>query len=87
MAISVNRSLGIQRNKLLRYRLIKDLYNQTIKDHPYTPLTKIHEIYIFPIYPISRTTLYEILFTPVTTELQEVEKRINAQTTLKLDVA
>ena len=82
MAISINRSLGIQRNKLLRYKLIKDLYNQTIKEHPYTPLTKIHEIYIFPIYPISRTTLYEILYTPITTELQEVENRINSQTKL-----
>lgn len=84
MAISINRSLGIQRNKLLRYKLIKDLYNQTIKEHPYTPLTKIHEIYIFPIYPISRTTLYEVLTTSVITELSEIENRINSQTVLAI---
>ena len=82
MAISLNRSLGIQRNKLLRYRLIKELYNETIKLHPHTPLTKIHEIYIFPVYPISRTTLYEVLFTNVTSELKKVEDLINSQTKL-----
>jgi hypothetical protein len=82
MSISVNRSLGIQRNKLLRYKLIKELYQQTLKDHPHTPTTKILSEYICPVYPISRTTLYEILCTPITSELKKIEEAIAAQTRL-----
>ncbi len=61
------------KNKLLRYKLIKELYNETTKTHPYTPTTEILRRYIYPIYPISRTTLYEILCTPITTKLKEIE--------------
>lgn len=75
----LNKSLGQQRNKLLRYQLIKNLYNETIKQHPHTPLTKILEVYIRPVYPISRTTLYEILCTNVQSELKAVEQQINSQ--------
>lgn len=73
-ASNKNRSIGMQRNKLLRYQKIKELYNETIKAHPHTPLTKILEIYIYPVYPISRTTLYQVLFTPITTELRNLEE-------------
>lgn len=69
-----NRKIGAKRNKLLRYKAIKDLYNQKKKEHPYTPLTKILEIYIFPVYAISRTTLYEVLATPITSELRELDE-------------
>ncbi|WP_256948529.1 hypothetical protein, partial [Flavobacterium psychrophilum] len=82
MSISLNRSLGIQRNKLLRYKLIKELYQKTISEHPHTPLTQIHKQYIFPVYPISRTTLYQVLFTPITSELKNIEDVINSQTKL-----
>lgn len=78
-----NRALGVQRNKLLRYKLIKELYQKTVNEHPYTPTTKILEIYITPIYPISRTTLYEILCTPITTELKKVEAEIEKERQLK----
>jgi hypothetical protein len=61
------------KNKLLRYKLIKELYQEKQRDHQYTPITKILEIYIFPVYPISRTTLYEIMCTPITSKLQEIE--------------
>lgn len=77
-----NRALGVQRNKLLRYKLIKELYQKAVQEHPYTPITKILEIYICPVYPISRVTLYQILTTSITTELREVEQAINAQTRL-----
>lgn len=83
MSVTLNRSLGVQRNKLLRYKLIKELYQKSIQDHPYTPTTKILEYYIVPIYPISRTTLYEILCTPVTTELRQIEEAIEKQKQLK----
>ncbi len=40
-----NRALGAQRNKLLRYKLIKELYQKTVQEHPYTPITKILEVF------------------------------------------
>ncbi len=83
MSVTLNRSLGVQRNKLLRYKLIKELYQKSVQDHPYTPTTKILEIYIMPIYPISRTTLYEILCTSITSELREIEEAIEKQRQLK----
>ena len=83
MSVTLNRSLGVQRNKLLRYKLIKELYQKSVQEHPYTPTTKILEIYIAPIYPISRTTLYEILCTSITSELREVEEAIEKQRQLK----
>lgn len=69
-----NRQIGITRNKLLRYQKIKELYYASIKQHPHTPITKILEHYIFPIYPISRTTLYEVLCTSIPAELQNLEQ-------------
>jgi hypothetical protein len=77
MSVSINRSLGAQRNKLLRYRLIKDLYNKHKTED--IPTTVVWRKYICPVYPISRTTLYEVLCTPITSELQKVEKAINEQ--------
>ncbi len=80
MGKQINRSLGAQRNKLLRYKLIKELYQKSVQEHPYTPTTKILEMYIAPVYPISRTTLYEVLCTSITSELKRVEELINKQT-------
>lgn len=80
MAVSVNRSLGVQRNKLLRYKLIKELYHKHKTED--IPTTVVWRKYIFPVYPISRTTLYEVLFTPITSELRAVEEQINLQTRL-----
>lgn len=68
---NTNRTLGIQKNKLLRYKLIKELYNK--HKTPDIPTTVVWRKYICPIYPISRTTLYEVLCTPVTSELQKIE--------------
>ena len=80
MALSVNKSLGVQRNKLLRYKLIKELYHKHKTED--IPTTVVWRKYIFPVYPISRTTLYEVLFTPITSELRAVEEQINLQTRL-----
>lgn len=80
MSISINRSLGIQRNKLLRYKLIKELYQKHKTED--IPTTVVWRKYICPIYPISRTTLYEVLSTPVTSELKKIDELINSQTKL-----
>lgn len=62
-----------QKNKLMRYKLIKELYHKSVNDHPYTPTTQILEKYIYPLYPISRNTLYEIMTTSIVTLLKEIE--------------
>lgn len=72
-----NRSLGIQRNKLLRYKLIKELYLKHKTED--IPTTVVWRKYVFPVYPISRTTLYEIICTPVNMELNEIEKQMGTQ--------
>lgn len=74
-----NRAIGIQRNKLLRYKKIKELYQELVKNHPHVPTTKILSEYIFPIYPISRTTLYEVLCTPINKQLRELEEMESKQ--------
>ena len=62
------------KNTLLRYKLIKELYNKIKKEQPHVPLTKILEVYICPVYPISRTTLYSILCTSITNKLKMIEE-------------
>lgn len=64
-------STGIQINKLKRYKLIIDLYKQHKTED--IPTTVVWRKYICPVYPISRTTLYTILCTPVNKLLAEME--------------
>lgn len=63
--------IGTNLNKLRRYKLILELYNK--HKTPDIPTAVIWRKYIYPIYPISRTTLYEILGTQVNKELAKVE--------------
>ncbi|KLT67793.1 MULTISPECIES: hypothetical protein [unclassified Flavobacterium] len=77
MSISSNRSLGIQKNKLLRYKLIKELYLKHKTED--IPTTVVWRKYVYPVYPISRTTLYEVLCTSVTVELKKIEELMKSQ--------
>jgi len=74
------RAIGIQLNKLRRYQLILDLYNKYKTED--IPTTVVWRKYIYPVYPISRTTLYEILSTPVKKQLIAMEKTKVEQTRL-----
>ncbi|WP_025125246.1 hypothetical protein [Myroides odoratimimus] len=65
------RVAGSQLNKLRRYKLILDLYNQYKTED--IPVTVVWKKYICPVYPISRTTLYEVLNTPVYKGLAKIE--------------
>jgi hypothetical protein len=65
------RKQGLHRNKMLRYKLILDLYNQYKTDD--IPVTVVLRKYIYPRYPISRTTLYTVLSTPVDKSLKEMD--------------
>lgn len=77
MSNSNARALAIKKNKLLRYKLIKELYNKHKTEDIAT--TVVLRKYIFPIYPISRTTLYEVLCTPINTELKKIEEQERQQ--------
>ena len=58
-------------NKLRRYKLIIELYNKHKTED--IPTTRVLNKYIYPTYPISRTTLYTILSTPVDKLIKEYE--------------
>jgi hypothetical protein len=60
------------KNTLLRYKLIKDLYYLHKTED--IPTTQVLRKYIYPVYPISRTTLYNILCTPLVNKLKEIEE-------------
>lgn len=65
-------TLGIQKNKLLRYQLVLD-YWATLNTED-IPVTKLHSKYVYPKFFISRVTLYEILGTPVAKQLKEIQR-------------
>lgn len=69
-----NRAKGREINKLRKYKLILDLYNAHKTED--IPVTVVWRKYIYPVYPISRVTLYTILSTPVAKELQKAEANI-----------
>lgn len=67
----------MQRNTLLRYRKIRDLYLQHKTED--IPDTVILRKYIYPVYPISRSTLNNILATNIEREFQRLLEAENAQ--------
>lgn len=71
---------GIKKNKLLRYQAILNYYNEVKNED--IPTTVIHRKYIYPKFFISRTTLYEVLGTPVVKQLKELAAAEAAQTSL-----
>ncbi len=72
MAKSPKQATGINRNKLLRYKLILELYNKHKTED--IPTAVVYRKYIFPVYPISKTTLYQVLGTAVNAELKKLEE-------------
>lgn len=72
-----NQAIGIQNNKLKRYKLILDLYHK-YKTEDIADAVILRK-YIYPVYPISRTTLYTILTTPVNKEIAALEVLKNQQ--------
>ncbi|WP_083993734.1 hypothetical protein [Chryseobacterium koreense] len=60
----------LQLNTLLRYKNIRDIYLQHKTED--IPDTRILKRYIYPKYPISRTTLNTILSTPIDKLLAEL---------------
>lgn len=73
-------AIGIQNNKLQRYKLIMELYKQHKTED--IPTAVVWRKYIFPVYPISRTTLYTILCTPINKEIKELQAIKDSQLTM-----
>jgi len=61
---------GKRINTLLRYREIMKEFNK--HDCRDTPITVIHRKYIYPVFHISRDTLYRIFQTPIEEELEDL---------------
>lgn len=66
----------MHRNTLVRYRNIKDLYFKYKTED--IPDTVILRKYIYPVYPISRTTLITILNTDIETEFKKLVEYENS---------
>lgn len=64
----------LQRNTLLRYQIIRDIYLQYKTED--IPDTVILRKYIYPRFPISRTTLNTILNTPIEKKLAELDQQL-----------
>ena len=62
-ALLIIMAKALQRNTLLRYKNIRDLYLEHKTED--IPDTVVLRKYIFPTYPISRTTLNTILNCPI----------------------
>jgi len=63
---------GMKKNKLLRYKAIIDVYLKYKTED--IPTTVIHRKYIYPMFFISRTTLYKVLATPVNKLIKDLNK-------------
>lgn len=64
--------IGIHINKLRRYKVILELYNTAKAKEPSKTTMQIWKQDIIPVYPISRTTLYEVLNTQIDKQLKEL---------------
>ena len=63
----------LQVNTLFRYKNIRDLYLKYKTED--VPDTVVLRKYIYPVYPISRTTLNTILNTPIDRELNKLSNK------------
>lgn len=70
----------LQRNTLIRYRNIRELYLKHKTED--IPDTVILRKYIYPIYPISRTTLNTVLSTNIEKEFQRLVDAENRKSTV-----
>ena len=69
-----------KRNKLLQQKMVLEIYLREKKDGVST--AHIHREHINKIYPMSRSTLYNILSTPVEKLLKEEENKRASQLSL-----
>lgn len=82
MIIGNKQKLGVQKNKLLRYKKVLDYYHQIKKEYKYINTTDIHRDFIYPEFYISKVTFYNILATPVVKQLKEIQEIEKSQLNL-----
>lgn len=83
MSRSIKQKIGTERNKLYRYNLIAEYY-QEIHDRfkGYITVTKIHKDFIYPKFGISKQTLYTIINTNIKGDMKKLEEFEKAQYSL-----
>ncbi|PTD14381.1 hypothetical protein [Flavobacterium columnare] len=64
------KSLRNKKNALLRYKAIQEEFLKHKNED--IPLTRVWRNYIYPKFFISKTTLYNILGTPIEKELKQI---------------
>lgn len=62
-----------KRNKLLMMQKVIEIYKREKK--PGISTAWVYRTHIYPVYPISISTLYNYLATPVSRELKELEQK------------
>lgn len=73
MEMVERRKQGALKNKLLRYQVVIDYYFVVKAENKYITIVDLHKDFIYPKFYISRVTLYNILATPITKQLKEIE--------------
>ena len=73
MKNKTTKGLGNQRNKLLRYKAIQEVYLKHKTED--IPFAVVHRKYIYPQFFISIGTLYNVLGTPIDKQLKELESQ------------
>ena len=75
MTTTNQRHNSLKRNKLLRYKTVLETYlNHKTEDIPFTVVWRK---YIYPKHFISKSTLYNIINTPVNKELSQVNEQLS----------
>lgn len=63
-----------KRNHLLRMKAVVDRYKELEKTG--LSVVKIHSMYIWPEFKVSKATLYAYLSTPIERELKKLDEKI-----------
>lgn len=83
MSKAIKQHIGTQRNKLYRYGLIADFYQEKHKEFKgYITMTKMHQDFIYPKFGISKKTLYAVLNTNIKGDLKKLEEYEQQQLSL-----
>ncbi|PDS23798.1 hypothetical protein [Flavobacterium branchiophilum] len=73
MKSKTTKSVGVQRNKLLRYKAIQEVYLEHYSED--IPTAVLHRKYIYPKFFISIGTLYNVLNTSIEKELKALKNQ------------
>ncbi|NIJ45043.1 hypothetical protein FHR24_001482 [Wenyingzhuangia heitensis] len=83
MCKAIKQKIGTERNKLYRYNLIAEYYQEIYDQFKgYITMTKIHSDFIYPKFGISKQTLYTVLNTNIKGDLKKLDEFEKSQLSL-----